>query len=173
MLNKAKSADANAAQLIRGIRAQKSYMNTMDHSTLIPPKTVRVGVGCIVRRNNDVLLIKRENTHGAGSWSTPGGHLDFGESIEECAIREVLEETGLEIRNIRFVAVTNDYFESENKHYITIWTEGDYISGVPSMNAEHEMSEIGWFGWDAFPSPLFLSLKNLLDGLCYPKFELF
>jgi 8-oxo-dGTP diphosphatase len=58
----------------------------------------RVGVGVIVLRNGLVLLGRRIGSHGAGSWALPGGHLEFGESVEQCAAREVLEETGLDIQ---------------------------------------------------------------------------
>jgi 8-oxo-dGTP diphosphatase len=131
----------------------------------------RVGVGIIIRRDEEVLLIRREHVHGSGSWSTPGGHLDFGESPEACGVREAEEETGIVVGNVRFRAITNDIFEAERRHYITIWLEADYREGEPLVNAPHEMSEVGWFRWDDLPSPLFLSLANLLDGRCYPPPE--
>jgi len=62
-------------------------------------KKPKVGVGIIVIKDNKVLLGKRKNSHGEGSWCFPGGHLEFNESLENCAKREVLEETGIEIKN--------------------------------------------------------------------------
>ncbi|HEX6995608.1 MAG TPA: NUDIX domain-containing protein [Gammaproteobacteria bacterium] len=62
-------------------------------------------------------MVRRTNVHGDGTWSAPGGHIDKGESLEQCAQREVFEETGVTIKNIRFLAVTNDIFEAEGKHY--------------------------------------------------------
>ena len=132
---------------------------------------IGVGVAIIVTRGNQVLLLKRLNVHGAGSWSTPGGHLDFGETPEECAVREAREETGLDIANIAFKAITNDVFETENKHYISIWMEGEYQSGEAVLAAPYESSEIGWFDWDKLPQPLFLPFQNLLNGNRYPKTE--
>jgi 8-oxo-dGTP diphosphatase len=79
----------------------------------------QVGVTVIIEEKGKVLLIQRRCAHGAGSWSTPGGHLEFGESPEHCAIRETLEEVGIEIGNVRFVAVTNDIFKDSGKHYIS------------------------------------------------------
>ena len=53
----------------------------------------------------------------------PGGHLDFGESFETCAMREVLEETDLQVKedSVRFLTATNDIMPSEHKHYVTIF----------------------------------------------------
>ena len=51
----------------------------------------------------------------------PGGHLEANEEFAECAARETLEETGLEVKDVKFVTATNDVFEAEKKHYITIF----------------------------------------------------
>ena len=124
----------------------------------------RVGVGVVVRRGSEVLLMRRKNVHGHGTWSTPGGHLDAGESPEDCGVREVLEETGVEVQGVRFLGVTNDVFETEQRHYITLWLEAEYLSGTACVAAEHEMSEICWCPSDALPSNLFLPLRHLVDG---------
>lgn len=134
----------------------------------ITASTPRVGVGVIITRDQQVLLLRRRNVHGAGTWSTPGGHLDFGESPEACAAREVKEETGLDIGAVAFRAITNDVFTAEGRHYITIWMEGHCTTGEAILSAPDEASEIGWFPWDALPQPLFLPLQHLLDGHYYP-----
>jgi 8-oxo-dGTP diphosphatase len=138
----------------------------------ITPSTPRVGVGVVITKDQQVLLLRRRNVHGAGTWSTPGGHLDFGESPEQCAVREVKEETGLDIDAVAFRAITNDVFAAEGRHYITIWMEGRCVAGEPVVAAPYEASEIGWFPWDALPQPLFLPLQHLLDGQCYPPTSL-
>ena len=90
---------------------------------------VRVGVGAFIlessQQSRDIprfLIGKRLNAHGAGAWALPGGHLEFGETPEECAAREVMEETGLKVTNVRFLTATNDYMPADNKHYITMFT---------------------------------------------------
>jgi len=129
---------------------------------------VRVGVGLIIRRGDQVLLIRRQNAHGAGSWSPPGGHLDVGETFEQCAVREAREETGVDVDTVRFVAVTNDVFEPEGRHYVTVWLEGEYLAGEPAVRSTRELSDVRWFPWDRLPEPLFLPLENLLAGRGYP-----
>ena len=128
----------------------------------------QVGIGVIITQEDQVLLMKRRNAHGDGTWSTPGGHLEYGESLEECAIRETQEEIGVTITDITFLAITNDVFDAERKHYVTFWMAGRYVSGEPTMDAPSEMSAVCWFSWDALPEPLFSPFENLLTGQCYP-----
>jgi len=127
----------------------------------------RVGVGFLIWRGDELLLIRRQGVHGAGTWSTPGGHLEYGETPEECAIREAEEETGVHAANVTFRGITNDIFVESGKHYITIWMQGEYESGEATVNAPYEVAEVGWYKMDALPSPLFLSLEHLLAGKCY------
>jgi ADP-ribose pyrophosphatase YjhB (NUDIX family) len=56
-----------------------------------------------------------------GTWQLPGGHLDFGEEPLMCAKRETKEETDIDVKAVELVAVTNDVFRAENKHYITLY----------------------------------------------------
>jgi 8-oxo-dGTP diphosphatase len=132
------------------------------------PEHPRVGVGVIVTRGDQVLLIKRKGAHGQGTWSTPGGHLEVGESPEACAARETMEETGVRITNVRALGFTNDLFEESGLHYITLWMRGEHASGKATIAAPYEASEVGWYSWDALPEPLFLPLGNLLRGESYP-----
>jgi 8-oxo-dGTP diphosphatase len=52
----------------------------------------KVGVAILITEDDRVLLMKRKGIHGTGTWSTPGGHLDFGDTPEQCAARETKEE---------------------------------------------------------------------------------
>lgn len=122
-----------------------------------------VGVAVIVIKNGKVLLGKRKGAHGSGSWAFPGGHLEFNESIEDCAEREVFEETGLSVKNPRFETITNDLFLQSNKHYVTLFVVCDHKKGSPRIKEPDKCEKWDWFYWNEFPTPLFLSLKNLLD----------
>ena len=122
-----------------------------------------VGVGVIVRKGRMVLLGKRRNSHGAGTWSFPGGHLELNESVVECARREVLEETGLRVKNIRQGPYTNDIFEREAKHYVTLFVVSDYDSGELTVREPDKCEEWKWFEWNRLPQPLFVPIQNLLE----------
>ncbi len=125
---------------------------------------VKVGVSVLVYNGDRILLEKRQNTHGAGTWGPPSGHIDFGEDPKHAAAREVLEETGVTIEDIEFRTITNDIFEAENKHYITVWMDSKYVSGDLKVSAPDEESQVGWFTWNALPEPLFLPVTHLLEG---------
>ncbi len=121
-----------------------------------------IGVGAIILKDGKVLLGLRKGSHGAGTWSFPGGHLEFGESLEECATREVFEETGVSLKNIRRGTFTNDIFESEQRHYVTLYVIAEYDSGEPTVKEPNKCERWAWFSWDQLPHPLFLPLRNLL-----------
>jgi 8-oxo-dGTP diphosphatase len=120
------------------------------------------GIGVCLLKDGKVLLGRRINTHGNGSWSFPGGHLEMNETWEYCAEREVLEETGLKIKNTRFIGVTNDIFPEEGKHFITIFIRADYDSGELKLMEPEKCSEWKWFIWENLPQPIFLPIKNLI-----------
>ena len=124
----------------------------------------KVGIGVVVVKDNKVLFGKRKNAHGDGDWCYPGGHLEYGESWEECSHREVMEETGIKIKNLRFGAITNDIFKSEKKHYITICMIADFDSGEVKVMEPHKCERWEWFEWDKLPSPLFLPITNQLKA---------
>lgn len=124
----------------------------------------RVGVGVFVFKNGKFLMGQRRNAHGDGSWSIPGGHLEFGETFEDTARREVLEETGLRITNIRFGAVTNDLFTDEGKHYVTIWMLSDWESGAEHITEPDKFIDMRWYDFDTLPQPLFLPWRQLLGS---------
>jgi 8-oxo-dGTP diphosphatase len=121
----------------------------------------QVGVGVIVLREGLVLLGQRIGSHGAGTWALPGGHLEFGESLEQCAIREVREETGLEVRTVTPGPYVNDVFLSEGRHYITLFVVAIITSGNPEVREPTKCAHWQWFRWSELPEPLFQPLETL------------
>ncbi|MBE0358760.1 MULTISPECIES: NUDIX hydrolase [Pseudoalteromonas] len=132
--------------------------------------TVRVGVAVIIKRQNTILLGERIGAHGANTWATPGGHLEFGESVEQCAIREVLEETGLNVSKITKLDFTNDIFSTENKHYITLYVKADYEGGEALLKEPSKCLQWRWCDINNLPTPLFTSLENYLTCTLSNKF---
>jgi 8-oxo-dGTP diphosphatase len=119
-----------------------------------------VGIGVIVKKDERFLIGYRKSKHGENTWSFPGGHHEYGETIEEGASREVMEEVGITIKNIRKVAYTNDFFDT-GKHYVTLFVQADYDSGEVKVMEPDKCEKWEWAKWDEFPKPLFLPIVNL------------
>ena len=115
----------------------------------------RIGVACIVWKDGKFLMGKRKGSHAPDTWSIPGGHLEYGESFEGAAAREVLEETNLNVKDIQFLALTNDFMPDENKHYITIWMEAEWESGEPTVVEPDKWIDQQWRTFSDMPEPLF------------------
>ncbi|MGM0403323.1 MAG: nucleotide triphosphate diphosphatase NUDT15 [Thermodesulfobacteriota bacterium] len=122
----------------------------------------RVGVGVIVVRGGRILLGKRIGSHGAGTWALPGGHLEYGETVEDCAVREVREETGLAIDVLGRGPYTSDVFPEAKKHYITLFVEARSDKGEPQILEPTRCLSWQWFSWSALPEPKFPPLASLV-----------
>jgi NAD+ diphosphatase len=99
----------------------------------------------LVRRGRELLLI-RNAAWSAGRFSLVAGFLDFGESLEECVQREVREETGVEVANIRYVGSQCWPFPSQQM----LGFLADYVSGDITPDGS-EVVEANWFHEDALP----------------------
>ena len=114
------------------------------------PNRPVVGVGAMILDEDRILLEKRKNSPGKGKWSVPGGLVDLGETVEEAIIREVKEETGLEVYNPRLVDVVSyvslDERGSVMYHYVII----DYLvtsrGGKPKASSDAE--DLKWVPLD-------------------------
>lgn len=122
-----------------------------------------VGLGVYIIKDGKFLMGERIGAHGAHTWAPPGGHLENGESFEECALREVAEEVGLKINNLRLIGLTNDVF-SPDKHYITIAMSADYDSGEPQILEPDKCLSWQWFDLKTLPSAKFLPVENFLKS---------
>lgn len=126
-------------------------------------KRPKVGIGLVVMQGGKILLGQRKNAHGAGQYAGPGGHLEFGESFEECAKREASEETGIEIENVRFLSLTN--FKIEDKHYVDIGLIADWKVGEPQVLEPEKCAGWGWHDMANLPQPLFGVVPNYVIAL--------
>jgi 8-oxo-dGTP diphosphatase len=130
----------------------------------------RVGVGIMILRGGKILLAKRLGSHGAGEYAFPGGHLEYMESFEECACRELAEEVGIEIKNIKFLFLAN-VKRYAPKHYCHIGLVAEWKSGEPKILEPDKSEEWQWFDIHNLPEPMFemckLSVDSFLTGRNY------
>lgn len=119
-------------------------------SNRLYPESPRVGVGALVIHGGKVLLVKRGVAPSAGFWAPPGGSLELGETLESCAERETLEETGITVRADKPVYAF-DYIERDRAgeimfHFVIIDLWAEYISGEPV--GRDDALEAKWVGKD-------------------------
>ena len=105
-----------------------------------------VAVGAIVFRDHRVLLVRRGQPPSHDLWAIPGGRVEIGETLQDAAEREILEETGITIRALEPV-YTFDYIERDGSalprfHYVIIDLTADYISG--KLRAGDDAAEARW-----------------------------
>jgi len=121
-----------------------------------------VGVAVMILNNDGhVLLGKRHDDpekagselHGEGTWTLPGGKLEFGESLEDGAAREALEECGIKINNMNFVSLGNEIIP--DAHFITVGFASTHHAGEPKVMEPDEITEWKWFALDSLPEPMF------------------
>ncbi|RMZ92148.1 hypothetical protein DV736_g619, partial [Chaetothyriales sp. CBS 134916] len=114
----------------------------------------RIGVGVFIfNSSNKFLMGRRKGALGDGTYSLVGGHLEFGETFEECAAREAMEETGLHIVNPQFLTATNGIFAGpdQGSHYVTIFMVATIKKEDETMVETREPDKCEgweWVSWD-------------------------
>lgn len=124
---------------------------------------IKIGAGAIIVEDNKILLAKRKNNHGAGTYGSVGGHIEFGEAPTEAVIREAKEELDIIICNLEFICCTN--LIKYQKHYIDITFSAKIKSGIPKIIDEDKIETVAWYDLDKIPSPLFKPVELALIAL--------
>ena len=122
-----------------------------------------VGVAALVFRQGKLLLGRRIKSPGQNTWQCPGGLLQAGESVFECARRETLEETGLILHNLKYGPYTNNRFVNDAFHSVTLYVLAEHMSGDVQNQEKYLADQWQWFALHQLPEPLFLPLQRLLE----------
>jgi ADP-ribose pyrophosphatase YjhB (NUDIX family) len=116
---------------------------------LYPDKPI-VGIGAIIVCDGKMLLEKRKNDPGKGRWSVPGGVVELGENVTQTVIREVKEETGLDVAEPEHIDVVDQITRDENGrikyHFVII----DYLVDLKggTLKAASDADELEWVSLD-------------------------
>lgn len=133
-------------------------------------KKVGVGFGVMILKEGKILLGQRHvdpdkadsELHGEGTWTMPGGKLEFGESFEDGAGREVEEETGMKLKKAKIICVNND--KNEYAHFVTIGLFSNKFSGKPKVMEPDEIVEWKWFSLNNLPKNLFFPSAKIIEN---------
>jgi len=134
-------------------------------------KNVRAGIGVMILRDNKVLLGRRHadpdkassELHGEGTWTMPGGKVDYKEKLGEAATREVFEEIGIKINksNLQVISVTDEI--EKDVHFVTIGFLYQGLDGEPKIMEPDEIVEWQWFRLDSPPENMFPPSRKILN----------
>ncbi|MEN9558144.1 MAG: nucleotide triphosphate diphosphatase [Candidatus Parcubacteria bacterium] len=130
-----------------------------------------VGVATVVVKDGKIL-VGRDTRKGEDVYGVPGGHWESGESLTECAIREVQEESGVKCGEVKLISVYDFYRPDKEKSYVTIGMRGVYESGELANQAEEGRMEWGWYTpEEALALHLFapdnVLIERYLSGMIY------
>ena len=125
----------------------------------------RVGVGVLlVDTQNRVLLTLRKRAPEAGCWSILGGRVDFLERLEQCAVREAMEEAGVEVELIRLLCVTDHVLPDEEQHWVAPAYLGRIINGEARNCEPDKAREVRWFDVSSIPENLTMTARNAIKA---------
>lgn len=133
----------------------------------------KIGIGVIIQNSEgDILIGKRKGGH-APFYSIPGGHLEYGETFEQAAIKEVYEETALLIKNPKVFCVTNNLrtLQMEGIHYISICLYTNDYEGSLTLMEPKKCESWAWYPLDKIPMPQFDASEYGIE--CFIKKEFY
>jgi len=129
---------------------------------------VGVGVGVMIRNDKGEFLLglRTENARNEpGKWTFPGGGIEFGETLEQCAAREAKEEAGIEVEAVKLLKVINHFPPGEKQHWVNPIFEARLVSGSPKVMEPHKISKWAWFSLEKLPENITVNLAELFNGI--------
>jgi len=126
----------------------------------------------VIRNHSDILMIYKKRGHGAHKWNFPGGELEFGETLFECAKREANEEYGIEVAPFRLLKVIDHILPEFGQHWVNPILEARLVKGEPKLMEPHKISKLGWFSLEKLPENMTANLVNLFTEVKEGKIKL-
>lgn len=143
-----------------------AFVTAPEPITIPATSAPRVGVGVLILNDaQEVLLTLRRRPPEAGLWSIAGGKVEFMETLQETAVREAKEETGLDVELTHLLCVSDHLIPAEGQH----WVSPAYLARIVGgrlANLEPDKTEaVRFFSLDALPEHLTLTARNALAAL--------
>ncbi|MFH1454116.1 MAG: NUDIX hydrolase [Armatimonadota bacterium] len=110
-------------------------------------KNIRVRI-CVVLIKDDKILLIKQAKYDKEYWLTPGGGMDFGESIKDVAKREIKEETNLDIELKKFLFLWESIYPDGGKHVLNLFFMGDILGGELKLGGENNLVDLKYFSFD-------------------------
>ena len=121
-------------------------------------------MGAVIRRGDEVLLVRRARGTAVGQWSIPGGRVEFGESLKAAVAREVEEETGLEVRVGRFLGWAERMGDDPAPyHYVILDFAAEAVDPTAPPRPGDDADDVAWVPTNSIETyPLVAGLAEFL-----------
>jgi 8-oxo-dGTP diphosphatase len=128
------------------------------------PSSPEVAVGAVIRRGDEILLIRRGRGTAVGQWAIPGGRVEFGEGLKAAVAREVREETGLDVRVGRFLGWAERMGDDPGPyHYVILDFAAEPLDPAATARAGDDADDVAWVPTNAIETyPLVAGLAEFL-----------
>ena len=123
-------------------------------------KIPKITVDGIIKKGNEILLIRRRNIPFKNSWALPGGYLEYNEKTEDAVIREIFEETGLFTEIINLIGVYSDPKRDPRDHTVSIIYELRIIKG--KLESGDDATDVNFFNLNNLPDNLAFDHKKVI-----------
>jgi 8-oxo-dGTP diphosphatase len=130
---------------------------------------IGVGVGAVIVDKGRILLLLRRKSPEEGSWSIPGGSVEFGETIEDAVIREIKEELGIDCTIITLLRVTNHISPLNSFHWVSPAFLVRVSAGTPKNIEMESHEDMQWFPIEDLPINLTITTRLALES--YREYE--
>lgn len=120
---------------------------------------MRIRIALVILKDNKILLLQHYK-NGKKYWLLPGGGLQYGETIENCAIRELKEETNLDIKLNKLLLISESIPPDKHRHIVNLYFQAIIISGKLKLGAEKPLNDIRFF-----------ELSELNELIFYPNIK--
>lgn len=129
---------------------------------------IKTGVGVLIENDNKILLGHRVSDYldtggiyEPDSWTLPGGKQEYEETTVDACIREVKEETNLDVRNLKLFYVSDDI--SDDRHYVTIDYISNCFSGELIVMEPSKIDEWKWFSISSLPNNIYSPSRKCIE----------
>ncbi len=131
-------------------------------------KIIKVGLGIMIKDGNKILLGHRSKNkkdtggiHEPDTWTIPGGKQEYNETVLEGAVREVKEETNLDVSDLEIFSVSDDI--ASDRHFVTIHIIANKYDGELKVMEPTKEDEWKWFDLNNLPDNLYSPTKHFID----------
>lgn len=126
---------------------------------------MHIGCEAYIVRDGQILLGKRGNVYGKGTWALPGGHLEFLERADDCLVRELKEEMGLSLQTsaLTLLALTDDLQPDGESHAVHITFTVELGDQEPKLLEPEACDEWKWFPINALPENIFPPHRKIFN----------